>query len=189
MSSPLPHLWELVGSTGQFDYIEHTPQYGPWDLYDLDNMCRAAELTNTSTVIKIDRNPKDFLAQRAIAGGFNGILFADIITAEEVKDCVKAYLFLAEKMLADRTIHGEAFNFSNELQIAVLELVKKIGQLMERADLEPLVLNEVKGEIRHQYLSAQKARERLGWKAAYTLDEGLVQTIAWYREFFGEGAR
>jgi 2-keto-3-deoxy-L-rhamnonate aldolase RhmA len=90
MSSPLPHLWELVGSTGQFDYIEHTAQYGPWDLYDLDNMCRAAELTNTSTMIKIDRNPKDFFAQRAIAGGFNGILFADIMTAEEAKDCVKA---------------------------------------------------------------------------------------------------
>ena len=90
MSSSLPHLWELVGSTGQFDYIEHTSQYGPWDLYDLDNMCRAAELTNTSTMIKIDRNPKDYLAQRAIASGFNGILFADIMTAEEAKDCIKA---------------------------------------------------------------------------------------------------
>jgi len=105
-----------------------------------------------------------------------------------VKDCVQAYLFLAEKMLADRSIHGEAFNFSNELQVPVLELVKKIIELMRRPDLAPLVLNEVKGEIRHQYLSARKAREMLGWKPLYSLEQGLAETIGWYREFFGTRA-
>jgi 2-keto-3-deoxy-L-rhamnonate aldolase RhmA len=64
--------------------------YGAWDLHDLDNICRAAELSNLSTMIKIDRNPKDWLAQRAIAAGFQAILFADITTVNEAKECVRA---------------------------------------------------------------------------------------------------
>jgi 2-keto-3-deoxy-L-rhamnonate aldolase RhmA len=90
MSCTWPTLWEVVGSTGQFDYIEFGSQYGAWDLHDLDNVCRAAELTNTSTMIKIDRHPKDWLAQRAIGAGFQGILFADILTVEEARECVRA---------------------------------------------------------------------------------------------------
>jgi 2-keto-3-deoxy-L-rhamnonate aldolase RhmA len=90
MSCTWPTLWEVVGATGQFDYIEFGSQYGSWDLHDLDNMCRAAELTHTGTMIKIDRHPKDFLAQRAIGAGFQGILFADIMTVEEARECVRA---------------------------------------------------------------------------------------------------
>jgi len=90
LSTTWPTMWEVVGSTGQFDYIEFGSQYGAWDLHDLDNLCRAAELTNTSTMIKIDRHPKDWLAQRAIAAGFQAILFADIVSAEEAADCVRA---------------------------------------------------------------------------------------------------
>jgi CDP-glucose 4,6-dehydratase len=100
-----------------------------------------------------------------------------------VKDAVNAYLFLAQKMLADASIHGEAFNFSNEIQVTVLQLVEKIIALMKCSDLKPVILNQVKGEIKHQYLSARKARERLGWKPTYTLDQGLLETVAWYRSF------
>lgn len=90
LSSTWPTLWEVIGSTGQFDYIEFGSQYGAWDFHDLENICRAAELTNIGKMIKIDRHPKDFLAQRAIASGFQAILFADITSVEEAKECVKA---------------------------------------------------------------------------------------------------
>ncbi len=99
-----------------------------------------------------------------------------------VEDAVKAYLLLAEKM-NEQGLEGQAFNFSNEIQITVLELVKKILALME-SDLVPVVLNQGSNEIRHQYLSAEKARRMLGWKPSYTLEEGLIRTIAWYRQFF-----
>ncbi|RJQ56248.1 MAG: NAD-dependent epimerase/dehydratase family protein [Nitrospiraceae bacterium] len=100
-----------------------------------------------------------------------------------VKDAVAAYMLLAEK-IEDEGIHGEAFNFSNEIQITVLELTKKILFLTGREDLEPAILNRADKEIRHQYLSAKKARERLGWQPLYTLEQGLQETIAWYKEFF-----
>jgi len=83
----------------------------------------------------------------------------------------------------EQGLEGQAFNFSNEIQITVLELVKKILALME-SDLVPVVLNQGSNEIRHQYLSAEKARRMLGWKPSYTLEEGLIRTIAWYRQFF-----
>ena len=99
-----------------------------------------------------------------------------------VKDGVLAYLHLAEQM--DRPeILGEAFNFSNEIQVSVLEIVRKILILMGKEHLEPQVLNQAQNEIKHQYLSAAKARQLLNWSPKYSLDEGLQEAIAWYKNF------
>lgn len=100
-----------------------------------------------------------------------------------VKDGALAYIHLAEKM-DDKKIHGEAFNFSNEIQVSVLELTKKILKLMGQEDLRPKILNEAKNEIKHQYLSAEKARKILGWKPKYDLESGLKEAIEWYKQFF-----
>lgn len=99
-----------------------------------------------------------------------------------VKDGTLAYLYLAEQM--DRPeILGEAFNFSNELQITVAEIVEKILQLMDKNALKPCILNQASNEIKHQYLSAEKARQVLAWQPQYSLDEALLETIDWYRIF------
>ncbi|MEG4270645.1 MULTISPECIES: GDP-mannose 4,6-dehydratase [unclassified Microcoleus] len=101
------------------------------------------------------------------------------------KDGVLAYLHLAEQM--DRKeILGEAFNFSNELQISVRGMVDKVLELMDKTHLEPVVLNRAKNEIKHQYLSADKARKMLGWESKYPLEEGLKETIEWYKNFLRE---
>ncbi|MED1808845.1 GDP-mannose 4,6-dehydratase [Bacillus subtilis] len=99
-----------------------------------------------------------------------------------IEDAVQAYLLLAEKM-EENNLAGEAFNFSNEIQLTVLELVEKILKKMN-SNLKPKVLNQGRNEIKHQYLSAEKARKLLNWTPAYTIDEGLVKTIEWYTEFF-----
>lgn len=102
-----------------------------------------------------------------------------------VEDGVHAYLHLAEKM-DDEDILGEAFNFSNELQISVLEMVEKIISLMGKENIEPKVLGTATNEIIHQSLSAEKARKMLNWAPAHTLDEALERTIEWYKNFFEE---
>ncbi|QAS06964.1 GDP-mannose 4,6-dehydratase [Bacillus subtilis] len=99
-----------------------------------------------------------------------------------IEDAVQAYLLLAEKM-EENNLAGEAFNFSNEIQLTVLELVEKILKKMN-SNLKPKVLNQGSNEIKHQYLSAEKARKQLNWTPAYTIDEGLEKTIEWYTEFF-----
>ena len=69
----------------------------------------------------------------------------------------------------------------------MLELVQRITALME-SPLAPEIRNEVTHEIRRQYLSAAKAREMLGWRPLFSLDDGLQRTIAWYREALETGA-
>jgi CDP-glucose 4,6-dehydratase len=104
-----------------------------------------------------------------------------------VEDGVAAYMLLAEKLAAMPELKGKAFNFSNESPITVLNLVKVILKSMA-TDLQPEIYNEANNEIRHQYLSASQARQALGWKPIFSLEQGLAKTIAWYKEFFASGA-
>jgi len=99
-----------------------------------------------------------------------------------IEDGAAAYMLLAEKMAANPDLAGEAFNFSNEIQLTVLELVEKILEVME-SDLEPDVRGEAAHEIKHQYLSAEKARSMLGWRPLFTLEEALQRTVEWYDEY------
>ena len=102
-----------------------------------------------------------------------------------VEDGAAAYMLLAEKLAENPALRGEAFNFSNEIQFTVKEIVHKILAAMDsplRADIR----NEVSNEIRHQYLSAEKARNTLNWTPLFTLDKGLQRTVDWYKAFFHE---
>ncbi len=99
-----------------------------------------------------------------------------------VEDGAAAYLMLAEKLAADPTLRGEAFNFSNETQVTVLDLVQMLLDQMG-SRLVPDVRNEASHEIKHQSLSAAKARDRLGWRPLFTLEEGLRRTVPWYSSF------
>ena len=101
-----------------------------------------------------------------------------------VEDGASAYMTLAQRLAEERALAGEAFNFSNEQPISVLELVRAMLTLMEAEGVEPLILNQAPHEIPRQYLSALKARERLGWRARFSLEQGLSRTIRWYRDFF-----
>ncbi|MBS5940015.1 GDP-mannose 4,6-dehydratase [Clostridium sp.] len=98
-----------------------------------------------------------------------------------IEDAVDAYINLAEKVV-ELNLGGQAFNFSNEIQLTVLELVNKILKIMG-SDIKPIILNQGSNEIIHQYLSAKKARTVLGWSPNYTIDEGLSKTIEWYKDF------
>lgn len=104
-----------------------------------------------------------------------------------IEDGAAAYMLLAERLASDVTLRGQAFNFSNESQISVLEMVNLILRKME-SSLRPEVLNQASNEIRHQFLSAERARTVLNWRPQFTLDTGLERTLAWYREFLGAPA-
>lgn len=114
----------------------------------------------------------------------NGLFTRDYIYVEDVVD---AYLALAAA--ADRPdVAGEAFNFSPESRVTVLEITKMIQQVVGRADLEPIIQDQAKSEIKDQYLDSAKAQRLLHWRPAYSLEQGLAETIAWYRAFLGERA-
>jgi CDP-glucose 4,6-dehydratase len=101
-----------------------------------------------------------------------------------VEDGAAAYTLLAERLGADPSLVGRAYNFSLEAEVTVLELVQQILELMG-SDLQTDIRNEATNEIRRQSLSAARARAELGWKPLFSLEQGLQRTIQWYRSFLG----
>jgi CDP-glucose 4,6-dehydratase len=100
-----------------------------------------------------------------------------------VEDGVAAYMKVAEKLAENPKLSGEAFNFSTESKISVLELVEQILTQLN-SNLKPVIKNESKHEIRDQYLDATKAHKILDWSPLYNLQSGLQKTINWYEEYF-----
>lgn len=125
-----PSLWEIAGNCGLFDYAELTSQYGPFDLYDLDNLCRASELTGITPVIKIDQQPRVFLAQRAISAGFGGILFADLRTVEDAEECVKAVKLDPEGLNGANGGRATSYGFRGGIPVPRDETVKRVNDVV-----------------------------------------------------------
>jgi CDP-glucose 4,6-dehydratase len=101
-----------------------------------------------------------------------------------IEDGAVAYMLLAEKLAGNSDLRGQAFNFSNETPVTVLELVGKILEAMG-SNIKADVRDEASNEIREQFLNSTKARKLLGWQPLFTLEEGLQRTIEWYRAFLG----
>lgn len=88
--STWPFYMEALAATGNFDYAEFVAEYAPFTQADLENLARAAELHSMGTMIKIDFANSGYVAQKAVAAGFQAILFADHKTPEQVRQSIKA---------------------------------------------------------------------------------------------------
>ena len=193
---------KAYGDHAQLPYDESTPLQGRHP-YDASKSC--ADLIAQSYAVTFDLPVSvtrcgnlygggDLNWNRLVPGTIRSVLRGErpVIRSDGtlirdyfyVEDGAGAYLLLAEKLHGDRALRGEAFNFSNELQLNVLDMTRRILGVMH-SSLEPVILNEAKHEIQHQYLSATKARRRLGWSPSLSLEEGLTRTVEWYREFLG----
>ena len=114
----------------------------------------------------------------------NGLYTRDYIFVDDVVD---AYMATADGLARESAeIFGQAFNFSPESRVTVLEITRLLLKLMDRPDLEPVILDQVTAEIKDQYLDASKARRMLNWTPRFTLEQGLADTIRWYRAFLGQ---
>jgi CDP-glucose 4,6-dehydratase len=105
-----------------------------------------------------------------------------------IEDAAEAYVELSMALARRDDLAGQAFNFSTETPLSALDAVRKILAAMG-STLEPDIRNEVSAEIKHQFLSAKKAREMLGWKPVYPAEDALARTIHWYRDYFERGER
>ena len=137
--------------------------YGPGDM----NMSRiipdmiTSLLKNSQPIIRSDGTPeRDYMY---------------------IKDAVSAYITLAEN-LHRKNVVGQAFNFGTGKPISVLGLYNKIIKLTGK-NMKPKILGEAKNEIDRQYLSIEKAKRILKWNPKYSLDDGLKETIKWYKNY------
>jgi CDP-glucose 4,6-dehydratase len=101
-----------------------------------------------------------------------------------VQDAVLAYVMLAEQLDAP-AVKGEAFNFGIDAPQSVMDVVQTIIAVSDHPMIEPVILDEASNEIKDQYLNSSKAKRLLNWSPRYSLEVGLQETMAWYREFLG----
>jgi CDP-glucose 4,6-dehydratase len=103
-----------------------------------------------------------------------------------VDDVVEAFLALAAWRAEAGDVEADrcAFNFSTGRPMTVLEIVHRIRAATGREDLEPMIENTAIGEIPAQHLDSTRAREVLGWRAAWELEAALARTVRWYRHYF-----
>ncbi len=104
MVTTSPQIVEIIGLTGAFDFIELVGEYSAWTLPELENFARAVELfPHMSSMMKVEREPRLFITQRALGAGIQNTLFADCDTAEEVKECIRYVRTLTPE---DGGLHG-----------------------------------------------------------------------------------
>lgn len=192
---------KAYGDQETLPYSEETPLQGQHP-YDVSKSC--ADLISTTYAVTY-KSPVvitrcgnfygggDLNWNRILPGAIRSILRGERPTIRSdgkfvrdyfyVEDGAEAYMLLAEALAQKPELAGHAFNFSNEIQVTVLELLERLRKVMG-ADSEPVILNQATNEIRHQYLSAKKAREMLGWQPLFNLEQGLQRTVDWYKDFF-----
>src|ERR671933_839926 len=121
VQSSWPTITEIVGRSQQFDYVEFLAEYAPYDLYALDNIARAIELSpNFTGMIKIERSAQAHVAVRAMAAGIQNLLFTDVRSGQDAEDCVR---------IAKPEVPGSIGTHGNDAGRAaiggVVELVKR----------------------------------------------------------------
>jgi 4-hydroxy-2-oxoheptanedioate aldolase len=149
-----------------FDYVEFVAEYAPFDLYALDNFCRAVELFDMSAMIKIDQEPRRFLAQRGIGAGFQSVLFADCRSVEDARECLRA---VRPETPEGGGVHGVGMRRSTYMRSAG---TPEYAQAL--ADVVVVLMIEKKGAVDHlEEILSLGGIDMLQWGPAdYTMSIG-----------------
>lgn len=91
-----------------------------------------------------------------------------------VEDVAEAFCTLAEKQA------NGVFNISSGVPVTIRQLLETIGNLMKHADLIQFGAQPYR-DWEPMFICGDNRRlKELRWKPAYTLDQGLLQTIQWW---------
>jgi CDP-glucose 4,6-dehydratase len=98
-----------------------------------------------------------------------------------IRDMTRGYLAVAENM---ELASGEAFNFGGGYPISVRDLVQLISRLFDGQERDPVFHGSKKATPIYKRLDTTKARRMLGWQPSISLEDGLKETIDWYKRFW-----
>ena len=79
-------------------------------------------------------------------------------------------------------IQGEVFNLGSGFELDVLSIAKLVLQILKKPDDLISHIGNRPGQVDRHISSTSKASEVLGIKPGRSFEDGLEQTIAWYRD-------
>jgi CDP-glucose 4,6-dehydratase len=192
---------KAYGTTNSLPYKEDFPLHGDGP-YDVSKTCTdllAQSYASTYglpiTVARCGNiyGGGDLNWSRIVPGTIKSLLMEEIPVLRSdgtfirdyvhVDDIVGAYLFLAEQT-ETKNIQGEAYNFSRDEPLSVLDIYRVVCSVVVGSYVEPKILSTTISEIKDQHLDSSKAREELGWKSTVTLEKGITKTLGWYLNYF-----
>lgn len=104
-----------------------------------------------------------------------------------VQDTVDALILAAQvEGIVGEEIEGEEYNIGSGRPVSILGLVHKIFAAM--GEEFPIITDSVPQPVPYENLvmhlecDSRKAREHLGWIPQYSLEAGLEETVAWFKE-------
>jgi 2-keto-3-deoxy-L-rhamnonate aldolase RhmA len=170
LASSWPAMVEFVGHSRVFDYVEFEAEYSSFDLAGLENFCRAAELSDLSSMIKVDQQPRTFLAQRAVGAGFHSVLFADCRGLADARECIKAVRpeTPEDQGLYGATLRRQAYQFYGPSEQAQVDYVQAIR------DVVVVLMIEKKGAVEQlEEILSLPGVDMIQWGPAdYTISVG-----------------
>jgi nucleoside-diphosphate-sugar epimerase len=95
-----------------------------------------------------------------------------------IRDMTGAYISVAEHMDVAK---GEAFNFGRGTPVSTGEIARLVSRCFDGRDREPLFKGAPRAKPTVKYLDVGKAKKVLGWEPHTSLENGLSETIDWYR--------
>jgi len=72
------------------------------------------------------------------------------------------------------------FNVGTGIETSVNQLFKLISKIL-RVKIKPIYAPPKPGELKRSCLDISKIKKELNWKPAYNLEEGLKETIKWFK--------
>lgn len=77
---------------------------------------------------------------------------------------------------------GESYCISSEEEKANIEVVRKILKEFDLSEERIEFVKDRPGHDRRYAVSAEKIKKELGWKAEYSFERGIKETVRWYKE-------
>ncbi|KPU27311.1 UDP-glucose 4-epimerase [Caloranaerobacter sp. TR13] len=107
----------------------------------------------------------------------NPIIYGDGMQTRDfifVDDVIEANILAMERG------NNEILNIGSGVEISINDLIDMLKKILH-TQIEPLYNSERKGDIKHSFFNINRAYKRIGWKPKYSLYNGLIRTVDFYR--------
>lgn len=189
---------KAYGKSKKLPYTEEMPLKGdhPYDVSktatDLiaQTYFRTYDLPIAITRFGNTFGPRDFNFNRIIPGVLESVIKDKELLIRSDGRMVREYVYVEDIIdgcikLAQNidNIRGEAFNFGSKNIFSVIEVIKKIEEILN-VKVNYKILNIAKNEIPEQYLDWRKAKKMLNWQPKASFEEGIRESFNWYKDYF-----